>query len=84
MAQPGLMKEFVDRGVLKPLDFAKDTISANYSPDYVKLTTVDGKLYGLVYKGTNKSTVWYNVKTFQDAGVTPPKTGTSSCRRPRP
>ena len=36
--------------------------------------TVDGKLYGLVFKGTNKSTVWYNVKTFQDAGVTPPKT----------
>ena len=33
VAQPGLIKEFVDRGVLKPLDFAKDTISANYSPD---------------------------------------------------
>ena len=28
----------------------------------------------IVFKAANKSTVWYNVKAFTDAGVTPPKT----------
>ena len=72
VAQPGLMTEFANRGVLKPLDFAKDTIAANYKPDWIKLATVNGHLYGLVFKGANKSTVWYNVPAFQAAGVTPP------------
>ena len=35
---------------------------------------IDGKLYGLVFKAANKSTVWYNVPAFTDAGVQPPKT----------
>jgi len=70
--QPGLMKEFEARGVLEPLDFAKNVIAANYTPDWIKLTTVDGHLYGLVFKGANKSTVWFNVPAFSAAGVQPP------------
>ena len=35
---------------------------------------MDGTLYGFVFKGANKSTVWYNVKAFEDAGVQPPAT----------
>jgi ABC-type glycerol-3-phosphate transport system substrate-binding protein len=58
--------------VLKPIDFAKDTVAKYYTPDWIKLATVDGQLYGLVFKGSNKSTVWYNVQAFKDAGVTPP------------
>jgi len=72
VAQPGLLKQFAQRGVLKPLDFMKATVAANYAPDWIKLATVDGHLYGLVYKGANKSTVWYNVQDFKNAGVTPP------------
>ena len=49
-----------------------DTIAQNFAPDWIKLGTVDGKLYGLVFKGANKSTVWYNVPAFKDAGVEPP------------
>jgi spermidine/putrescine-binding protein len=74
VSQPGLVKDFADKGSLKPLDFAKSTISANYSPDFVKLTTFNGKLYGLIFKGANKSTIWYNVHAFSNAGVQPPKT----------
>jgi spermidine/putrescine-binding protein len=74
VSQPGLVKDFANKGSLKPLDFAKSTISANYSPDFVKLTTFNGKLYGLIFKGANKSTVWYNVHSFSTAGVKPPKT----------
>ena len=31
-------------------------------------------LYGFLFKAANKSTVWYNVAAFEDAGVEPPKT----------
>jgi ABC-type glycerol-3-phosphate transport system substrate-binding protein len=71
---PGLMKGFIDQGALKPIDFAKSDVQSNFSPDWVKFGTVNGKLYGLFFKGANKSTVWYNVHAFQNAGVTPPKT----------
>jgi alpha-glucoside transport system substrate-binding protein len=74
VSQPGLVKDFFNKGALKSLDFAKSTINANYSPDFAKLATFNGKLYGLIFKGANKSTVWYNVKSFQQAGVQAPKT----------
>jgi ABC-type Fe3+ transport system substrate-binding protein len=74
VAQPGLMSDFVDQGVLKPLDFASEEISANYSPSTIEVGTVDDTQYGLLFKAANKSTVWYNVPAFEDAGVTPPTT----------
>ncbi|NLE22072.1 MAG: extracellular solute-binding protein [Actinobacteria bacterium] len=74
VAQPGLMRDFVNQGVLKPLDFASDVINENYSPSTIEVGTVDDTLYGLLFKGANKSTVWYNVPAFEDAGVTPPTT----------
>jgi alpha-glucoside transport system substrate-binding protein len=73
LPSPGLMKGFVSQGALKPIDFAKSDISSNFSADWVKFGTVNGKLYGLFFKGANKSTVWYNVHAFKDAGVTAPK-----------
>jgi alpha-glucoside transport system substrate-binding protein len=74
VSQPGLMKDFQKKGALKPLDFAKSDINDNYPEDFVKLTTIDGKIWGLIFKGANKSTVWYNVKSFDDAGVEAPST----------
>jgi alpha-glucoside transport system substrate-binding protein len=74
IAQPGTIKEYAERGEIKPIDFAKDTITQNYSQSNVELGTFDGKLYSFLFKGANKSTVWYNVPVFQDAGVEPPKT----------
>jgi alpha-glucoside transport system substrate-binding protein len=74
IAQPGLIQEFQQKGALRPLDYASDTISANYSPDLVRLGTIDGKLYSFVYKGANKSTVWNNVAAFRNAGVDAPAT----------
>jgi hypothetical protein len=67
------VKDFANKGALKPLTFARSTIAANYSPDFIKLTTYNGKLYGLIFKGSNKSTIWYNVHSFSTAGVQPPK-----------
>ena len=74
VSQPGLVVDFQKKGALKPMDFAKDTVLANYPPDIEKLGEITGHLYGLIIKAANKSTVWYNVKAFKDAGVNPPKT----------
>ncbi len=74
MPQPGTMADFAKRGALKPITFAKADIAKHYSADWIKLGTVNGKLYGLFFKGSDKSTVWYNVKQFKNAGVKPPST----------
>jgi alpha-glucoside transport system substrate-binding protein len=74
VSQPGLVKDFQKKGALKPLDFAKSVVAANYPADFIKLGTIGGKFYGLIFKGANKSTVWYNAHAFSDAGVDPPKT----------
>ena len=72
LPQPGFMTDFAQRGALQPIDFAEDKIKEGYSQSWLDLGTVDGKLYGLFFKGANKSTVWYNVHAFEDAGVEPP------------
>jgi ABC-type glycerol-3-phosphate transport system substrate-binding protein len=75
LPQPGLMNDFVKKGALKPLDYAKSDVKSNLGDSAVSLGSVDGKLYGFIFKAANKSTVWYNVKAFDDAGVKPPETG---------
>ena len=74
LPQPGTMRDFARRGALKPITYARGTVARNFQPSWVSLGTVSGKLYGLFFKGANKSTVWYNVAQFRNAGVTPPKT----------
>lgn len=74
VGQPGLVKDFANRGALKPITFARGVIARNYTQDWLKLGTVNGKLYGLFFKGANKSTVWYSVQAFKNAGVKAPKT----------
>jgi len=71
VGQPGLVKQFQAKGALKPIDFIKDTVQSDFGEDWVKVGTVDGKLYGLLFKAANKSTVWYSPQAFEDAGVEP-------------
>jgi alpha-glucoside transport system substrate-binding protein len=74
IAQPGLVKQFVTKGALKPIGYARKTLLANFSSAWVALGTFNSKIYGLVFKASNKSTVWYNVHSFTAAGVKPPTT----------
>ncbi|HMJ04558.1 MAG TPA: ABC transporter substrate-binding protein [Conexibacter sp.] len=74
IAQPGLIEEFQRQGALRPIDYARDTIGENYSSDFAELGTIDGTLYSFVYKGANKSLVWFNVSAFDNAGVDEPST----------
>src|ERR687892_1403003 len=72
--QPGLVQGYVERDAPQPLDFAQETISENFAESVIQTGTFDDGLYGLVFKASNKSTVWYNVQAFEDAGVEPPET----------
>src|SRR3954463_12398147 len=71
VSQPGLVNDFQKKGALKEMNFARDTVLANSPADIEKLGEINGNLYGLIIKAANKSTVWYNVKTYDDAGVKP-------------
>ncbi len=76
VAQPGLVKQLVQQGHLKPMVYAKRTITTNFSPAWANLGVVSGKLYALLFKASNKSTLWYNVPVFKQAGVSAPTTFT--------
>jgi alpha-glucoside transport system substrate-binding protein len=74
VSQPGLVSDFQKKGSLKNLDYAKTVLAKNYTPDVAKLGAIKGHVYGFLIKGANKSTVWYNVASFKNAGVAAPAT----------
>ena len=74
VAQPGTIRDFVAQGELQPIEFARADVEANFDPGLIDLVTVDGQLYGVLFKAANKSLGWYNVQVFEDAGVEPPAT----------
>ncbi len=70
LPQPGLLNQFAKAGNLQPLsDEASAAVDANYSPIWKELGSVDGKAYGVWVDASNKSTVWYNTKEFDNAGI---------------
>jgi ABC-type glycerol-3-phosphate transport system substrate-binding protein len=74
IAQPGLMTQLADQGELEPLDFIEQATIDNFGQSVVDTGSVDGTFYGLTWKANNKSTVWYNVQSYETAGVEPPET----------
>jgi alpha-glucoside transport system substrate-binding protein len=74
VSQPGLVSDFQKKGALKTIDYAKGALTANYPADIAKLGVIKGHVYGFLIKGANKSTVWYNVASFKNAGVNAPAT----------
>jgi ABC-type Fe3+ transport system substrate-binding protein len=69
VSQPGLVSDFQKKGALKNIDYAKAALTKNYPPDIAKIGVIGGHVYGFLIKGANKSTVWYNVSAFKNAGV---------------
>jgi len=73
--QPGTVAELAKKGNLKPLrGEALDAVTANYSPAWKDLGTVDGKMYGFYLKAAQKSICWYRTDAFAAAGIKEPKT----------
>ncbi|MFE4535365.1 ABC transporter substrate-binding protein [Streptomyces scopuliridis] len=73
--QVGVLQQFAKQGWLKPLSAtAQQSVDANYAAVWKKYGSVDGSLYGLYFKASHKSTVWYSPDALDQAGVEPPKT----------
>jgi len=74
VGQPALMQQLATDGHLAPLSGeAADNVAANYAQDWIDLGTVDGELYGVWFKAANKSTVWYNLDVYDEAGAEAPE-----------
>ncbi len=76
--QPGLMQDFAKSGKLIPVTTFMDQaeLDAAYPEEWLKLGTVDDKLYGVWYRASVKSLVWYNPEAFKAKGYTIPKNWT--------
>ncbi|MFF7731203.1 ABC transporter substrate-binding protein [Streptomyces sp. NPDC008001] len=75
LQQPGALREFAQKGWLKPLGSeATAELGKNFSKGWQELGSYEGKSYGVYFKVSNKSLVWYNTKVFEGAGAKEPKT----------
>lgn len=81
LPQPGLLKDLARRGHLKAIDeVAGKLVKENYRRFWRDLAIARGRgtderaLYGVWFKATNKSTIWYSRSLFARAGVRPPRT----------
>ncbi len=73
IGQPGLMADFAGQDALQPIDDIRDAIVENFGESAADVGAVDGTQYGILFKASNKSTIWYNVASFEEAGVEPPE-----------
>lgn len=74
LAQPALMQSLVADGNLQPLsDAAIAAVADNYSQSWIDLGSVDGESYGVWFKASNKSTMWYNADLYDQAGAAVPE-----------
>jgi alpha-glucoside transport system substrate-binding protein len=73
--QPGLVRHLARTGHLTPLtgEVAAE-VDSGYEPAWRQLGSVDGQLYAVPFKATNKSTFWYNDRVLSRFGLTPPQT----------
>ncbi|GAB7033202.1 ABC transporter substrate-binding protein [Streptomyces sp. NPDC021749] len=75
LQQVGVLNEFAGKGWLKPLGpEAKAQLAKNYGKGWRDLGAHKGTAYGVYFKASNKSLVWYNAAAFGNAGVKEPKT----------
>ena len=74
IAQPGLMADFVSQDALQSIDDLRPDIVDNFGEAVADVGAIDGTQYAVMWKASNKSTIWYNVADFEEAGVDPPET----------
>ncbi|XRQ16569.1 ABC transporter substrate-binding protein [Actinomadura welshii] len=75
LPQPGLMRQYAEKGSLKPLgpDVVAE-VDKNFSPYWKELGSAGDDTYGVMIKAAYKSILWYRPQAFSDAGVEPPAT----------
>ena len=77
--RPGVLFNFARQGALKDLSklgITSSYLKARYSPAWIQLGTVSGKVYGVAAKANSKSVVWYRPDQFRKYKLKPAKTWT--------
>ena len=75
--RPGVLSDLAKQGAVKDLGsmgLTKSYMQARYGPAWIKLGTVNGKLYGVAAKANSKSVVWYRPDQFKKYKIKVPKT----------
>lgn len=73
LPQPGLLRRLAAAGWLVPPGRAvAQEVRRNYSAEWRRLGSFDGRTYGVWFKAADKSLVWYDVAAFERTGVVPP------------
>jgi ABC-type glycerol-3-phosphate transport system substrate-binding protein len=75
--RPGVLADLAKQGAVKNLGsmgLTSSYMKARYGPAWIKLGTVNGKLYGVAAKANSKSVMWYRPDQFKKYKVTVPKT----------
>lgn len=74
--QPGLIASFVEAGQMVPMtDFMdRATLLRAYPKAWLSMATFDNNIYGVWYRASIKSLVWYNPRAFEDQGFIVPTT----------
>ena len=70
----GVMRDLVKAGALTSLGFAEKALDESYAFAWKRIGLVDGRLYGLPFKATERSAFWYDPRLFARAGVEAPRT----------
>ncbi|WP_435271414.1 ABC transporter substrate-binding protein [Streptomyces sp. 1222.5] len=74
LSQPEAIRQLAHSKRIQPANKAvMEQLNKNYRPVWRNFGRVDGKQYGVFYKVTNKSMIWYNSKLFDDIGVAEPQ-----------
>ena len=70
LALPGAISQYAKANKIQALSSdAQKAVADNYAKVWTDLATVDGKVYGVPFDASNKSTVWYRAQAISDAGL---------------
>lgn len=73
MPQQGVLVQFAEKGWIKPLSAdTQAAVKQNYAGIWQKLGSHQDKMYGVYFKASSKSTIWYRTQAFADAGIQQP------------
>jgi alpha-glucoside transport system substrate-binding protein len=77
LPSPATLNKYAAQGKLVQLDngiLDMNTMNAQYSPGWIKLGTINGKLYEIFAWASVKGLIWYDPKNFAAKGYTVPTT----------
>ncbi len=71
LPQPGLLTEFARQGAIQPLDArTASLVRRSYDRVWQRLGSVDGRAFGVWFKASNKSLLWYRPSVLDRAPAT--------------